>query len=151
MHSSMPSVHVQTLPHFPPTNSLPTYQSEDAAGMDIQAAQALVIGSGQSAVVKTGLAFAVPVGYEMQVRSRSGLAAKHAVFVTNGIGTIDADYRGEVMVLLTNLGRQAFSIAVGDRIGQLVFAPTYRPNGGLRLVPSLPTTARGSGGLGSTG
>jgi dUTP pyrophosphatase len=149
MHKTTPPLLVQKLPHFPETNDLPKYQTAGAAGMDIQSAENFRLSPGRTVAVKTGLAFAVPEGYEMQVRSRSGLAAKHAVFVTNGIGTIDCDYRGEVMVILTNLGSQMFDINVGDRIAQLVIAPTYRP--AVYERNELPTTERGTGGLGSTG
>lgn len=149
MHNSMPPVHVMRLPNFPETNQLPEYKTAGAAGMDVQAAVSAQIARGASLAVPTGVAFAVPDGYEMQVRSRSGLAAKHAVFVTNGIGTIDCDYRGELFVLLTNAGPEDFIIQAGDRIAQLVFAPTFRP----LVVPvsALGDTDRGSGGLGSTG
>ena len=150
MHTSTPPLLVTKLPHFPETNTIPAYQTEGAAGMDLQSAEGFLLPSGRTVAIRTGLAFAVPVGYEMQVRSRSGLAAKHAVFVTNGIGTIDADYRGEVMVILTNLGRLPYQITQGDRIAQLVIAPTYRPQG-IQVVDELSLTSRGVGGLGSTG
>lgn len=91
IHNMIPPLHIMPLPHFPETNELPEYKTDGAAGMDIQSAEDFYLPSGKSAAIKTGLAFAVPDGYEMQVRSRSGLAAKHAVFVTNGIGTIDCD------------------------------------------------------------
>lgn len=150
MHATMPPLMIHTLSNFPETNELPRYQTAGAAGMDIQAAEDFVLPSGKSAALHTGLAFAVPDGYEMQVRSRSGLAAKHAVFVTNGIGTIDCDYRGEVMVMLSNIGGKPLEIKQGDRIAQLVLTPTYRPSK-LVVVDSLPETDRGVGGLGSTG
>lgn len=150
MHTTAPQLHVQKLDHFPPTNELPEYKTAGAAGMDIQSAEDFHLPTGRSAAIKTGLAFAVPDGYEIQVRSRSGLAAKHAVFVTNGIGTIDCDYRGEVFVLLSNFGQKPLKIEKGDRIAQLVLAPVYRPSG-LRVVESLSSTVRGTGGLGSTG
>lgn len=150
MHATMPPLHILCLPHFPETNELPEYKTAGAAGMDIQSAEDFFLPSGKSAAIKTGLAFAVPDGYEMQVRSRSGLAAKHAVFVTNGIGTIDCDYRGEVMVMLSNIGGEPLRIKKGDRIAQLVFAPTYRPVK-IERVSALDDTVRGTGGLGSTG
>lgn len=145
----MPTVNIMTLPHFPETNELPSYKTAGAAGMDVQSAKKLTLLPGQNVAVPTGLAFAVPEGYEMQVRSRSGLAAKHGVFVTNGIGTIDSDYRGEVFVLLSNHNGTPLDIEVGDRIAQLVFAPVVRPH--VTKVASLPETVRGVGGLGSTG
>jgi dUTP pyrophosphatase len=150
MQATIPPVLIQRLPNFPATNALPSYQSTGAAGADVQSAEDFHLTAGRSAAIHTGLAFAVPAGYEMQVRSRSGLAAKHAVFVTNGIGTIDCDYRGEVMVLLTNAGKEDLKIKQGDRIAQLVFAPTYRPVA-VSLAEELPATDRGVGGLGSTG
>lgn len=150
MHNTIPPLQVQRLPNFPESNDLPKYQTAGAAGMDVQSAETFTIPSGRSVALKTGLAFAVPDGYEMQVRSRSGLAAKHAVFVTNGPGTIDCDYRGELMVMLTNLGRHDFTVQLGDRIAQLVFAPTYRPSKIIDVL-SLDDTVRGVGGLGSTG
>jgi len=150
MHTTIPPLKIQRLPNCPEAVTTPRYQSEGAAGMDIQSAEAFSLPSGRSVALHTGLAFEVPAGYEMQVRSRSGLAAKHGVFVTNGIGTIDCDYRGEVMVILTNLGGYIFDVKVGDRIAQLVFAPVYRP-ATIEVVEDLSATARGFGGFGSTG
>ena len=128
---------------------LPAFQSEQAAGMDLCSAESFKLFNGQTKVFTSGFAVEVPAGFELQVRSRSGLAAKHGVFVTNGIGTIDADYRGELMVILSHLGRNALEIARGDRIAQLVLAPVVRPT--VTEVTSLSETVRGSGGLGSTG
>ena len=150
MFVTAPPLLIMKLSHFPPTNKLPDYQTAGAAGMDIQSAEDFHLTAGRSAAIKTGLSLAVPDGYEVQVRSRSGLAAKHAVFVTNGVGTIDCDYRGEVMVLLTNCGKESLKIQTGDRIAQLVLAPVHRPTI-IHEVAELPTTARGLGGLGSTG
>lgn len=149
MFLTMPPVRVQKLPNFPATNELPKFMTAGAACADIQSAVPVTLLAGQSKVVPTGLAFAVPDGYEMQVRSRSGLAAKHAVFVTNGIGVIDCDYRGEVHVLLTNAGDADIHLLAGARIGQLAFAPVFRPQ--FTAVDELSPTARGSGGFGSTG
>lgn len=130
---------------------LPAYQSALAAGMDLLAAidAPLTLSPGERALVPTGLAMALPAGYEAQVRPRSGLAAKNGVTVLNTPGTIDADYRGEVKVILINLGQEPFRIARGDRIAQMVIAPVLQAS--LREVDVLPETARGAGGFGSTG
>jgi dUTP diphosphatase len=132
---------------------LPSYQTALAAGMDLMAAvpadQPLVIAPGARAAVPTGLAIALPAGTEGQVRPRSGLALRHGLTVANAPGTIDADYRGEVQVLLVNLGDTPVTIARGMRIAQLVVAAVSRAN--LREVTTLDDTPRGSGGFGSTG
>lgn len=132
---------------------LPAYQSEHAAGLDLCAAlpdrQPLTLAPGARALVPTGIAIALPEGYEGQVRPRSGLAARHGVTVLNAPGTIDADYRGEVQVLLINAGRQPVTIARGMRIAQLVIAPVTRAR--LNEVRALDQTSRGQGGFGSTG
>ena len=132
---------------------LPAYHSVDAAGLDLLAAiredAPLSLAPGRRVLVPTGLILAVPPGYEAQVRPRSGLALKHGVTVLNAPGTIDADYRGEVGVLLVNHGDAPFTINRGERIAQLVIAPVTRAN--LVAVISLSTTGRGSGGFGSTG
>lgn len=128
---------------------LPAYQSPGAAGMDLRAAEALVIEPGRRRLVPTGIALALPQGVEAQVRPRSGLAVRHGVTVLNAPGTIDSDYRGEVQVLLVNLGEAAFAIARGDRIAQLVIAAA--PQAVLVEVEGLDTTARGGGGFGSSG
>ena len=129
----------------------PEYQSEHAAGMDLVAAidREVEIAPGEVVAVPTGLRLEIPVGYEGQVRPRSGLAAKHAIGVPNAPGTIDADYRGEVKVLLVNLGRSPYRVQRGDRIAQLVIAPVVRA--AIEVVASLTTTARGDGGFGHTG
>ena len=133
--------------------ALPSYQSALAAGMDLMAAVAaatpLVIEPGHRALVPTGIAVALPSGTEGQVRPRSGLAARHGLTVLNAPGTIDADYRGEVQVLLVNLGAESVIVTRGMRIAQLVIAAVARAQ--LREVPSLDETSRGSGGFGSTG
>jgi dUTP pyrophosphatase len=130
---------------------LPRYQTSGAAGMDLHAAiQAPVtLAPGVRAKLPTGLAFAIPPNYEGQVRPRSGFAAKSGVTVLNSPGTIDSDYRGEVLVLLINLGDKPVTIAPLERIAQLVFAPVAHAE--LDVVQELPDTARGDGGYGSTG
>ena len=130
---------------------LPAYQSEHASGMDLVAAvdAPLAIAPGARALVPTGLFVAVPPGYEAQVRARSGLAVKSGLCVLNGPGTVDADYRGEVGVILANLGAEAFTVERGMRIAQLVICPVVRAE--LRPVERLSGTARGAGGFGSSG
>src|SRR5262245_12578386 len=129
----------------------PAYQSEHAAGMDLHAAvtEDVTLTPGEVAAVPTGLRVEIPHGYEGQVRGRSGLAAKHAVGVPNAPGTIDADYRGEVKVLLVNWGRAPFVVKRGERIAQLVIAPVARA--AIEVVSELSATARGDGGFGHTG
>lgn len=133
--------------------SLPAYQSQHAAGMDVHAAvpvdAPLVLEPGRHAMVPTGFAMAVPEGYEAQVRPRSGLAAKHGVTALNSPGTIDADYRGHVQILLINHGREPLTITRGMRIAQLVIKPVPRVT--WVEVAELPATARGAGGFGHTG
>ena len=130
---------------------LPSYQSALAAGLDLLAAvdTPLVIAPGGRALVPTGIAIALPEGFEAQLRPRSGLAARHGLTVLNAPGTIDADYRGELQVLLVNLGSESVTITRGMRIAQLVVAAVARAQ--LREVTSLEETPRGSGGFGSTG
>ena len=129
----------------------PAYQTEHAAGMDLHAAVSgdVSIEPGEVIAVPTGLRLEIPPGYEGQVRARSGLAAKHAIGVPNAPGTIDADYRGEVKVLLVNWGRAPFVVKRGERIAQLVIAPVVQAE--LVEVEELDATARGAGGFGSTG
>jgi dUTP pyrophosphatase len=129
--------------------ALPAYATQGAAGMDVVAAEELVLAPGARCAVATGFAIAIPDGYEVQVRPRSGLALKHGVTCLNTPGTIDSDYRGEVKVILANLGRDPFPVARGDRIAQLVPAPVQRAV--LDEVDSLDDTTRGAGGFGSTG
>jgi dUTP pyrophosphatase len=133
--------------------ALPSYQSALAAGLDLLAAvpqdAPLVIAPGARALVPTGIAIALPEGFEAQVRPRSGLAARHGVTVLNAPGTVDADYRGEIQVLLVNLDSDSFAVTRGMRIAQLVVAEVARA--ALREVASLDGTARGAGGFGSTG
>lgn len=145
-------VEVRQLPHGEGL-ALPAYQTARAAGMDLLAAVAegtpLVLQPGRHALIPTGLTVALPDGFEAQVRPRSGLAARHGVTVLNAPGTIDADYRGEVGVLLINLGAEPFVIRRGERIAQMVIAPVSRAD--LVRVNSLSSTNRGGGGFGSTG
>lgn len=128
---------------------IPAYASAGAAGMDVVAAESLRLGPGARHAVATGFAIAIPEGYEVQVRPRSGLALKHGITCLNTPGTIDSDYRGEVKVILANLGNEPFEIVRGDRIAQLVPAPVQRAT--LDEVEELDDTDRGSGGFGSTG
>ena len=128
---------------------VPAYATAGAAGMDVVAAEALTLAPGARAAVATGFAIAIPEGYEVQVRPRSGLALKHGITCLNTPGTIDSDYRGEVKVILINLGEAPFAITRGERIAQLVPAPVQRAT--LAIVDGLDDTARGSGGFGSTG
>ena len=128
---------------------LPAYASDGAAGMDVVAAESLTLRPGQRAAIATGMAFAIPPGWEIQVRPRSGLALKNGVTCLNTPGTIDSDYRGEVKVILANLGDEYFEVKRGDRIAQLVPAQVQRAV--LAEVDELDGTVRGSGGFGSTG
>jgi dUTP pyrophosphatase len=139
---------LQRLPHGEGL-PLPAYATEGAAGMDVVAAEDLVLAPGARHAVATGFAMAIPRGFEVQVRPRSGLALKHGITCLNTPGTIDSDYRGEVKVILANLGDAPFPIARGERIAQLVPAPVQHAT--LDEVASLDETARGAGGFGSTG
>jgi dUTP pyrophosphatase len=141
-------VQILTLPHGRGLN-LPTHATAGAAGADIVSAEDTTIQPGGILAVATGIALAIPEGYEGQVRPRSGLALKHGVTVLNAPGTIDADYRGEVKVILINHGPEPFRIARGDRIAQLVVAAVAPV--AFERVDVLPDTARGAGGFGSTG
>ena len=134
-----------------PDAVLPRYMSDGAAGLDLSAADAegAYLHPAERLLVGTGLAIAIPPGYEGQVRSRSGLAASCGVTVLNAPGTVDSDYRGEIRVLLVNLGHWTVRINPGERIAQLVIAPVVRAE--LELVDALPETERGAGGFGSTG
>ncbi|MCW1403780.1 dUTP diphosphatase [Novosphingobium sp. MW5] len=128
---------------------LPAYATSGAAGMDVVSAEDVTIAPGARHAVATGLAMAIPPGFEIQVRPRSGLALKHGISVPNSPGTIDSDYRGELKVILINLGSEAFEIRRGDRVAQLVLAPVVQA--GWVEVEHLDETARGAGGFGSTG
>jgi dUTP pyrophosphatase len=128
---------------------LPAYATEHAAGMDVVAAEELTLQPGERHAVATGFAIAIPSGYEVQVRPRSGLALKHGVTCLNTPGTIDSDYRGEVKVILANFGKEPFAVRRGERIAQLVPAPVLRAH--FDEVATLDETERGAGGFGSTG
>jgi dUTP pyrophosphatase len=146
------TVSVAPLPHFEGL-ALPAYETAEAAGMDLRAAvdssAPITLAPGERAMIPTGLTIALPSGYEAQVRPRSGLAAKHGVTCLNSPGTIDADYRGEVKVILINLGQESFVVRRGERIAQMIVAPVTRAE--LNVVAELDGTERGSGGFGSTG
>ena len=141
---------IRRLPHGAGL-ALPAYATALSAGMDLAAAVAedVVLEPGTRALVPTGLAIALPEGFEAQVRPRSGLAVEHGITVLNAPGTIDADYRGEVLIALVNLGQAPFTVRRGARIAQLVVAPVARVT--WRETDALPETARGPGGFGSTG
>lgn len=143
-------IKIVTLPHFDGL-SLPHYATTWAAGMDVEAAvdTNLTLAPGQSIAVPTGLSMAIATGHEVQVRPRSGLALRHGITVANAPGTIDSDYRGEVKVILVNLGDAPFVITRGMRIAQLVLAPVTRAV--IEQVDSLEDTDRGEGGFGSSG
>lgn len=147
---SMIDLPVKRLPHAEGL-TLPAYATADSAGLDLQAAIAepIVLQPGQRKLVPTGLAIALPPGFEAQVRPRSGLALKHGVTVLNAPGTIDADYRGEIGVVLINHGDQAFTINRGERIAQMVVAAYSQVR--WQAVEELTDTQRGAGGFGSTG
>lgn len=151
-HNTRVVVRVQILPHGQGL-ALPEYQTKHAAGMDLLAALApdetITMEPGQRAIVPTGLIFEIPEGFEAQIRPRSGLALKHGVTVLNSPGTIDADYRGEIKVLLINLGTEAFIIERNTRLAQVVFAPIIQVS--LQTALELSESERGAGGFGSTG
>ncbi|MBB4657894.1 dUTP diphosphatase [Parvularcula dongshanensis] len=152
MTTDRPEVLIRVLPSAEGL-PLPAYETEGAAGADLRAAvpedAPLTIPPGGTAMVPTGLCVALPQGYEMQVRPRSGLAAKHAVTVLNSPGTVDADYRGEVRVILINHGSADFLVQRGERIAQAVVAPVSLAR--FETAEALPETLRGTGGFGSTG
>lgn len=145
-----PEIRIQKLPHFDGL-SLPSYATAGAAGMDVEAAVEadMLLAPGRRAAVPTGLTMAIPAGFEIQVRPRSGLTLKNGVTVANAPGTIDSDYRGEVKIMLINLGEDDFTITRGMRIAQLVVAPVSLAI--LAVADTLEATDRGSGGFGSTG
>jgi len=128
---------------------LPSYASDGAAGLDVVAAEDLTLAPGERHAVATGFALAIPAGFEVQVRPRSGLALRHGITCLNTPGTIDSDYRGEVKVILANLGSEPFEVRRGERIAQLVPAPVLRA--AFAEVNELGETERGAGGFGSTG
>ncbi len=141
-------IELQRLPHGEGL-PLPAYATEHAAGLDVVAAEDVTLAAGQRHAVATGFAIAIPDGYEVQVRPRSGLALKHGITCLNTPGTIDSDYRGEVKVILANLGSETFEIVRGERIAQLVPAPVLKAR--FDEVDELHATERGAGGFGSTG
>ena len=143
-------INVVQLPHGADL-PLPRYATDGAAAMDAMAAidQDVILQPGDWYVFPTGLSFAIPEGYELQIRARSGMAAKHAISVVNGPATIDSDFRGELTVILINHGKEPFTVTRGMRIAQMVIAPSYRIQ--WNSVSQLSETARGTGGLGSTG
>ena len=142
------TVQVKRLPHGEGL-PLPAYATSGAAGMDVVSAEDVTLAPGARHAVATGLSLAIPEGYEIQVRPRSGLALKHGITVPNTPGTIDSDYRGELKVILINHGAEPFVIARGDRVAQLVLAPVVQA--AWDEVPELDATERGAGGFGSTG
>lgn len=141
-------VTIKRLPHGEGLD-LPRYATPGAAGMDVVSAEDVILAPGARHAVATGLAMAIPQGFELQVRPRSGLALKHGITVPNTPGTIDSDYRGELKVILINHGDEPFAITRGDRVAQLVLAPVIQ--GRWEEVEQLDDTVRGSGGFGSTG
>jgi dUTP pyrophosphatase len=150
--AARPLIGVKKLDHFGDL-PLPTYETPQSAGMDLRAAlsvgQVINLLPGRRALVPTGLSIALPPGYEAQIRPRSGLALKHGITCLNSPGTIDADYRGEVGIILINMGWEAFRIHRGDRIAQMVIAPVTQA--GWMEYDNLDETSRGEGGFGSTG
>jgi len=142
------TISIRRLPHGDAL-PLPAYATAGAAGMDVVAAEDVTLDPGARTAVATGFALAIPAGYEVQVRPRSGLALRHGVTCLNTPGTIDADYRGEVKVILVNLGQAPFRVVRGERIAQLVPAPVQPAQ--LVEVERLDDTVRGTGGFGSTG
>lgn len=141
-------VRIRRLPHGEGL-ALPAYATPGAAGMDVLAAEDVLLAPGARHALATGFALAIPDNYEIQVRPRSGLALKHGISMPNTPGTIDSDYRGELKIILINHGAEAFAIARGDRVAQLVLAPVVRA--AWQEVEELDDTARGAGGFGSTG
>jgi dUTP diphosphatase len=152
MHTDSVTIQVTTLVHFDGL-ALPTYETALSAGMDLRAAvpegEPITLAPGARCLAPTGITLALPAGYEAQVRPRSGLALKHGITCLNTPGTIDADYRGEVGVVLINLGQQPFVIKRGERIAQMVIAPVTQAK--WECVNALPESDRGAGGFGSTG
>lgn len=146
------NIKLQTLPHFAGLE-IPKYESIGAAGLDIRAAidedKPITLKPGERQLIPSGLKMEIPLGYEVQVRPRSGLAFKHGVTLVNTPGTIDSDYRGEVSTLMINLGQQDFIITRGERVAQWVIAPVVQTS--FTIVDELTDTARGTGGYGSTG
>ncbi len=144
-----PTIKVTRVGRRGPPLELPRYETPGSAGMDLRADEPFTLAAGERRLVPTGLAVEIPPGHEGQVRARSGLAVRHGVALVNAPGTIDSDYRGEVKVILVNLGQDAVSFARGDRIAQLVVAPVMQAK--IELVEDLSESGRGGGGFGSTG
>lgn len=144
------NVYIEKMPHAEDL-PLPGYSSKEAAGMDLRAAlsKEMTLKPGERALIPTGLKMVLPIGYEAQIRPRSGLAYKHGITMLNSPGTIDSDYRGEIKVLAINHGKEKFSINHGDRIAQMVIAPVTQAI--ISEVEQVGTTERGKGGFGSTG
>ncbi len=140
---------VKTLDHF--KGELPAYQTPLASGFDVRAQldQSIILKPGERALIATGLSFEIPAGFELQARPRSGLAAKHGISIVNTPGTIDADYRGEVKIILINHSLESFEIKDQERVSQLVLAPVVQAQ--FQVVKELGQSTRGSGGFGSTG
>ena len=130
---------------------LPTYKTSGSSGMDLMAyvKNKITINPGKTAIIPTGIAVAIPKNYEIQIRPRSGLAAKKGISVLNTPGTVDADYRGEIKIILINLSKKLFMVKSGDRVAQMILCPIVK--GKLKEVKKLPRTIRGKGGFGSTG
>ena len=130
---------------------LPTYKTSGSSGMDLVAyiKNKITIDPGKTVMIPTGIAVAIPKNYEIQIRPRSGLAAKKGISVLNTPGTVDSDYRGEIKIILINLGRKSFIVKLGDRVAQMIVCPVIK--GKLKEVKNLPRTVRGKGGFGSTG
>ena len=148
MHQSTTRVFIMRLPEGAGLK-LPNYQTPGAAGMDVRAAEDRMLQPGETALIPTGFAIAVPVGFEAQLRPRSGLALKNGITLLNSPGTIDSDYRGPVGVILTNLGHEPFYVHRGDRVAQMVIAKVERAE--WEMVETLEETERGEGGFGSSG
>lgn len=148
--SNQVEISVKTLPHFEGL-ALPQYQTEGSAGLDLCAAcnEDIVISCGERKLVPTGICIALPLQYEAQIRPRSGLALKNGITLPNSPGTIDSDYRGEIQVILLNLGQEPFVVKRGARIAQMVIAPVVKAN--LVLADNLDATVRAAGGFGHTG
>ena len=144
----MIDIELQWLPHGEGL-PIPSYATDGAAGLDVVAAEDVTLGPGERHAVATGFSIAIPAGFEVQVRPRSGLALRHGITCLNTPGTIDHDYRGEVKVILANLGSEPFEVRRGERIAQLVPAPVQKA--AFREVEALGETSRGAGGFGSTG
>ncbi len=147
------SLKIKKLSHFDESLALPSYETNGAAGADLRVSLedrgVLEVLPGQRVLVPTGLSFEIPVGFEVQIRPRSGLSLKTNLLVVNAPGTIDSDYRGEVMVIIGNFGQETHQIGHGERIAQMVISPIWQAN--FELSESLSETHRGAGGFGSTG